>query len=261
MLPRRELLEGSRDPAALGAVLDAADSALRTWEPCWTGFLDPAVRDDALERLTPLAELLLHAEGGFPGAERQRLLLLRRESGLDPQTLPADLGGLEISGNFLFDPIEPADLRQGLLSLGAAPEAIGDLWVRGDRGGQGVLTGAEASALDGRSGRVRSVDVQLQARTIATLQCPLRRQPRRWSSVEASCRLDAVASAGFGMSRTRMNELIRSGQVRVNWSASTSPSRELAAGDRVQMAGRGELAVLTISPTKRQRWRIELERH
>jgi photosystem II S4 domain protein len=241
-------------------VLATAETALRTWQPCWTGFLEAGAREEAVERLGSLAELELRGEGGFPGAERQRLLMLRRESGLDPQTLPVDLGGLEISGNFLFDPIEPADLRQGLLSLGAAAEAIGDLWVRGDRGGQGVLSGAAVRALDGRRGRVRSVDVQLQARPIDALQCPLRRQPRRWSSVEASCRLDAVASAGFGVSRTRMNELIRSGQVRVNWDAITSPSRELAAGDRVQMAGRGELAVLTISPTKRQRWRVELER-
>jgi photosystem II S4 domain protein len=261
MLPRGELLEGSHHPAALGTVLDAADTALHTWEPCWTGFLDPAVREEALQRLEPLADLEVHGDGGFPGAERQCLLLQRRQSELEQQAPAADLAGLEISGNFLFDPAEPADLRQALLSLGTAPETIGDLWMRGDRGGQGVLSSAAAQSLDGRQGRVRSVEVQLQARGIDTLQFPARRQPRRWHSVEASCRLDAVASAGFGVSRTRMAELIRSGQVRVNWGVITRSSRELAPGDRVQMSGRGELAVLTVQPTKRQRWRIELERH
>jgi photosystem II S4 domain protein len=260
MLPRRQLLEGSRHPAALEVVLDAAETALRTWEPHWTGFLDGPVREEAVERLSGLAELQLHAEGGFPGAERQRLLLLRRDAGLDPLAVPADLGGLEISGNFLFDPAEPPDLRQALLHLGAAPETIGDLWMRGDRGGQGVLSGEAARALDGRQGQVRSVEVRLQARPLEELQLPARRQPRRWHTVEASCRLDAVASAGFGLSRARLAELIRSGQVRVNWCATTSPSRELSAGDRVQLAGRGEVAVLAINPTKRQRWRIDLER-
>lgn len=260
MLPRRDLLAGSRHPAVLSAVLDAADTALRTWEPCWTGFLDPAAREEAMERLAPLAELQLHGEGGFPGAERQRLLLLRRESGVDPRAMPVDLGGLEISGNFLFDPAEPADLRQALLDLGATPESIGDLWMRGDRGGQGVLTSNAARGLAGRQGRVRSVDVQLQARALGELQPPVRRQPRRWHTVEASSRLDAVASAGFGISRTRMAELIRAGDVRVNWAVISTPSRELEAGERVQIAGRGELVVMAISPTKRQRWRIELER-
>ncbi|MFO8238573.1 MAG: photosystem II S4 domain protein [Prochlorococcaceae cyanobacterium] len=262
MLPRGELLEGSRDPSALARVLDAADTALRTWEPCWTGFLNPAVREEALQRLQPLAELEIHSDGGFAGAERQCLLLQRRqgEGDLEGQIPAADLAGLEISGNFLFDPAEPADLRQALVNLGTAAEAIGDLWMRGDRGGQGVLSGPTARSLGGRQGLVRSVEVQLQTRAIDTLQVPVRRQPRRWHSVEASCRLDAVASAGFGVSRTRMAELIRSGQVRVNWGVISRSSRELAAGDRVQMAGRGELAVLSIQPTKRQRWRIELER-
>jgi photosystem II S4 domain protein len=172
----------------------------------------------------------------------------------------ADLAGLEISGNFLFDPADAADLRQALLNLGTAPEAIGDLWMRGDRGGQGVVSGVAARWLEGRQGLVRSVEVQLQARAIDTLQTPMRRQPRRWHSVEASCRLDAVASAGFGVSRARMAELIRDGQVRVNWAVSSRSSRELSVGDRVHMAGRGELTVLSIQLTKRQRWRIELER-
>jgi photosystem II S4 domain protein len=262
MPPRADWLEGSRDPAALASVLDAADTALRTWEPCWTGFLDPAVREEALERLEPLADLELHSDGGFAGAERQCLLLQRRRSEGEREQPPAaaDLAGLEISGNFLFDPAEAADLRQALHTLGTAPAAIGDLWMRGDRGGQGVVTGAAARSLDGRQGLVRSVEVQLQARAIDTLQVPVRRQPRRWHCVEASCRLDAVASAGFGVSRTRMAALIRSGQVRVNWGVISRSSRELAAGDRVQMAGRGELAVLDVQPTKRQRWRIELER-
>jgi photosystem II S4 domain protein len=260
MLPRRQLLEDSRHPAVLPGVLDAAETALRTWEPCWTGFIEPAAREEASERLAPLAELSMHAEGGFPGAERRRLLLLRRDAGLQAEAIPPGLLGLEISGNFLFDPAEPADLRQALLTLGAAPKSIGDLWVRGDRGGQGVLTKEAAQALDGRQGQVRSVAVRLQARPLEELQPPTRRQPWRGHTVEASCRLDALASAGFGLSRARMAELIRTGQVRVNWAVTTSPSRELSAGDRVQLSGRGEVAVLAISPTKRQRWRIDLER-
>lgn len=260
MLPRGQLLADSRHPAVLETVLEAAETALRTWEPCWTGFIDPPAREEALERLAPLAELSVHAEGGFAGAERRRLLLLRREAGLQAQAVAADLVGLEISGNFLFDPAEPADLRQALLDLGAAADSIGDLWMRGDRGGQGVVTAEAARALDGRQGRVRSVEVHLQARPLEQLQLPARRQPRRWHTVEASCRLDALASAGFGLSRARMAELIRSGQVRVNWTVTTSASRELSSGDRVQLSGRGEVAVLAINPTKRQRWRVDLER-
>ncbi len=57
MLPRRELLDGSRWPEALAAVLERAETCLRTWEPVWSDFLDGGVREEALERLASLAEL------------------------------------------------------------------------------------------------------------------------------------------------------------------------------------------------------------
>jgi len=110
-------------------------------------------------------------------------------------------------------------------------------------------------------GQVRTVPVTLTARPIAELQLPARRAVRRLTSVEASLRLDAVASAGFGISRSRMAELIRQGSVRLNWQPISSPSRLLAVGDRVQLEGRGELRLETITATKRERWRIELVRY
>lgn len=45
---------------------------------------------------------------------------------------------------------------------------------------------------------------------------------RQVSSVEASLRLDSVASAGMGMSRSKMSEAIKSGSVLVNWKEATS---------------------------------------
>lgn len=260
MLPRRELLAGSLHPKELEAVISAADEALRTWEPVWTDFLEAKVREEAEERLGDLSELSLTSHGGYPGAERQRLLLQRREATLEPNAIPQALMGLEISGNFLFDPAERNDFRVGLLGVGAQAGALGDLWLRGDRGAQAVLTADQAAALDGQHTSVRTVEVLLEARPLDQLQLPAVRQPRRFHTVEASLRLDAVASAGFGISRSRMAELIRQGSVRLNWQPLSSPSRLLVEGDRVQLEGRGELRLDSVTATKRERWRIELVR-
>jgi photosystem II S4 domain protein len=260
MLPQRDLLEGSQHPQELAAVVAAADQALRTWEPVWTGFIDGAVREEAMERLGTLAELSLTSTGGYPGAERQRLLLQRSEAAMDLEDGAAGLMGLEISGNFLFDPAERTDFRAGLLALGPPEDVLGDIWMRGDRGAQAVVTAEQAAALDGRTTSVRTVEVQLEARPLDQLQLPAQRQPRRFQTVEASLRLDAVASAGFGISRNRTAELIRQGSVRINWQPITSPSRLLVAGDRVQLEGRGELRLEAVQATKRDRWRIALVR-
>ncbi|MFQ6538358.1 MULTISPECIES: photosystem II S4 domain protein [Aphanothece] len=270
MLPRRELLEGSRNPSALEPVIAAAEQALRTWEPQWTGFLEGAVREEAEQRLGQLAELELHAEGGYPGAERCRLLLRRRDAGLDPAQLPITLTGLDIRGNFLFDPCQPDDFRAALAASGLPEAAIGDVWVRGDRGAQAIVDAAAAAPLSEAplseaqspvaQSLVRGVEVTVETVPLEQLQLPVRRQPRRFHTVEASLRLDAVASAGFGLSRSRMAELIRAGEVRVNWVPVTGASRELACGDRIHLAGRGELLLETVSPTKRERWRLGLMR-
>jgi len=261
MLPRQELLEGSRHREALETILDTAEQALRSWTPCWSGFIDGAVREDAEARLATLAELTVQSEGGHPGAERRRLLLQRPEAPIHPAELPDELLGLEISGNFLFDPSTVLDFRQGLLATaGVNPADLGDLWLRGDRGAQAIATSSCAQALDGLTAQVRSVEVQLLVRPIAALQCPAARQPRRFQSVEASLRLDAVASAGFGISRSRMAELIRQGELKINWTVVTSASREIAAGDRVQWSGRGELLIEEVCLTKRDRWRLQLAR-
>ena len=259
MLPRDELLQGCPQPQALEALIERAERALRTWEPQWSGFVGAELRELAEARLGALSDLRLSAAGGWPQAERCRLLLQRAE--LQQEQPPAPpLCGLVVSGNFLFDPAEPADVRQGLQAAGVEPEALGDIWMRGDRGAQAVLASEGAERWQGAEAQVRSVPVQLELMPLEQLQWPAVRSPRQLSTVEASLRLDAVASAGLGLSRNRMNELIRSGAVRVNWQVVTSPSRELRCGDRVRLESRGELEVVDIQPTKRDRWRLVLQR-
>jgi photosystem II S4 domain protein len=259
MLPHAALLKSCRHPAALEALLALADQALRTWEPHWSGFLAAEVREEAEAVLGGLSELRLSSDGGYPGAERRRLKLERAEAAETPES-GAELAGLEIAGNFLFDPAEADDIRQALQAVGAEADDLGDAWIRGDRGGQAIASAALARRLDGGEALVRTVPVRLEARPIAALQLPAARTPRRLSSVEASRRIDAVASAGFGLSRSRMAALIRQGAVRIDWQPVSSPSRELAVGERVQLQGRGELEILSIEPTKRERLRIVMER-
>lgn len=261
MLPREELLQSCRQPEAMAPLIGLAEQALRTWEPVWSGFLAADLREEAEGLLAGLSELCLDAEGGWPQAERRCLLLRRSEldqAGEPPP--PPPLTGLIVSGNFLFDPAEPADVRSGLLEAGARDDELGDIWMRGDRGAQLVLQPEAAARLDGTTARVRSVEVRLERADLERLQLPSSRSPRELTSVEASKRLDAVASAGFGLSRNRMAELIRSGGVRVNWQPITSPSRELGRGDRVRIDGRGELEILEVEPTKRERWRLRMRR-
>ena len=238
-------------------LIDQAETVLRTWQPSWSPFLSGPELEDS-RRLESLTELRLVRDGGRPGTERCRLQLSRSDQELQPELTP--ISGLRLEGNFLFDRAEPEDMRQALIDLGVTADGIGDLWLRGDRGAQAVCTPDAADHLNGQTGRVREVTLTLEAVSIDSLQWPAQRLPKRFISVEASRRLDAIASAGFGLSRSKVTRQIREGRLRLNWHPVRQASRDLNVGDRLQLQDRGSVEVLNLELTKRYRWRVEMLR-
>jgi len=259
MLPTRELLAGASHPEALSQVLQLADVCVRTFQPQWSGFLGAPEREECFARLAPLVEFKLSSSGGFPQAERQRLLLERSQAHLEESAAAAPLKLLEISGNFLFDPAEAIDFRQALLEQGIEAKDLGDALVRGDRGALVVVSLEAASSLIGKPLQVRTIACLVAETSWERLPNQLPKE-KQLTTVEASLRLDAVASAGFAISRNRMADLIRQGKVRINWKVITNPSRELKLEERVQLEGRGELRLAGAMLTKRERWRLSLVR-
>ncbi len=257
MLPREDLLAGAQDPDGLLVLIELAEQVLRTWQPAWSPFLSAPLREETLARLGSLSELAWVSDGGYPGAERQRLLCHRRD---DTPDSAAPLQGVLIEGNFLFDPLSPADLREALQAMGMAQNSLGDVWVRGDRGGQGICTPSAAEFIHGRVGAVRDVEIRCELLQLDQLQPPVQRSIRTMQTVEASCRLDAIASAGFGLSRAKIVAHVKAGRLRLNWGNVRQPSREVSVGDRLQLQDRGCVEVLSLTRTKRERWRVELRR-
>lgn len=238
-------------------LIDQAEEVLRTWQPSWSSFLSGPELEDA-RRLEALTELRLIRDGGRPGTERCRVQLSRSDQELQQE--PAPISGLRLEGNFLFDRAEPQDMRKALIDLGVRADGLGDLWLRGDRGAQAVCTPEAANHLNGLTGQVRDVTLSVEAVSIDCLQWPAQRLPKRFTSVEASCRLDAIASAGFGLSRSKVIRQIREGRLRLNWNRVRQASRELKIGDRLQLQDRGSVEVLNLELTKRDRWRVEMLR-
>lgn len=256
-LPRDQLLNGALHPERMAQLLDQAEETLRTWQPSWSPFLSGPELEEA-RRLEDLSELRLVRDGGRADAERCRLQLSRSDQ--ESPATPAPMAGLRLEGNFLFDRAEPDDMRQALIELGATAESIGDLWLRGDRGAQAVCTPEAATLLNGQTGQVRDVPLLVEAVTLEELQWPAQRSPKTFHSVEASCRLDAIASAGFGLSRAKVTRQIREGRLRLNWQPVRQASRDLKVGDCLQLQDRGSVEVLSLQLTKRDRWRVEMLR-
>jgi photosystem II S4 domain protein len=159
----------------------------------------------------------------------------------------------------LFDPASHRDFLGAMLGTGIERHQIGDIIILGDRGAQAIVANHLVDYLEMHLNQVRTVPVKTKAMDLSQLQI---RPPQQKEIVttEASLRLDALASAGFSMSRSKMVDLITGEEVRVNWQAVTSPSHQLQTGDIVTVQGRGRLTIGEITVTKKERYRVHLLR-
>ncbi len=258
MLPREDLLKGVENREEVARVIDQAEQAIRTWEIVLTDFLSPPVMFEAQEIFSKLTDIELLAWGGYPQAERQRLGIARSEIPLE--TSQIELAALDIAGNFLFDTATHRDFLGAILGTGIVREKVGDIIVLGERGAQVIVVPEMVGFLTTSLTQVRSVGVKTRQIDFSELKI---RPPKKkeMTTVEASMRLDAIASAGFGMSRSKMANAISAGDVRINWKDITQASYNVKSGDLISVRGKGRLEVGEVSVTKKQRYRVNLVRY
>ncbi|MBD2096502.1 photosystem II S4 domain protein [Trichocoleus sp. FACHB-591] len=257
MLPREDLLKGIENRDAIARVIDQADQAIKTWEVVCSDFLAPPELADMQQSFGRLTEVQLLPWGGYPQAERQRVAIARAELPLEDTQV--EIAALDIAGNFLFDPATHRDFLGALLGTGIVREKVGDIIVLGERGAQAIVVPDLVEFLELQLNQVRSVPVKTRRIELSELKI---REPKKkeLTTVEASLRLDAIASAGFGMSRSKMVDLIDGGDVRVNWKEISSASHQLKTGDLVAIRGKGRLEVGEVAVTKKDRYRVQLTR-
>ena len=82
------------------------------------------------------------------------------------------------------------------------------------------------------------------------------------NSVEASLRLDAIGSAGMGMSRSKVAKMVKSGNgdVLLNGKPVKSASASIKEGDTVTIRGKGLVEIRGIEITAKGRYRIAMTR-
>ncbi|MEA5539655.1 photosystem II S4 domain protein [Limnoraphis robusta Tam1] len=258
MLPREELLKSVENRDCIARVIDQAEQAIKTWEITYTDFLSPPELAEAKRIFSRLTEVQLVTGGGYPQAERQRIAIARAEIPLDESSVAVE--AIDISGNFLFDTATHRDFLGSMLGTGIVREKTGDIIVLGERGAQAVVVPELVEFLEMNLKQVRSVPVKTQRIELSELKI---RPPQKkeLTTVEASMRLDAVASAGFGMSRSKMVSLIDGGDVRVNWKDISQASYQVKSGDLIAIRGKGRLEVGEVAVTKKERYRVQLTRY
>jgi photosystem II S4 domain protein len=280
--------------------VDLAERAAERWNVSASSFLSPPAARDALAAIrqslgdgdgAPAAI----AWGGYAQAERCRVVVGPRDV-LVPSALVVAAGSngaaagageqqgggeqqqgeerhhataalneaavvaaASISGNFLFDPATHRDFLGAVLGTGISRDKVGDIVAVTERGAVVFIDPLLVEHLQQALTSVRTVPVTVSATSIDDLRLP---PPRvaTLKSVEASLRLDAIASAGFRVSRAKMADLIKQGDVKLEWRRATKASVEVKQGDTISVAGKGRLEVAVVTATKNGRFAVEMVR-
>ncbi len=256
MLPR-DLVNGLEHQEVITRLLDLGDRALQTWEVVCSDFLSPPELIEAQKVFKKFTEVGFVANGGYAQAERCRVAIAHADLALDPEMV--SLAVVDISGNFLFDPASHRDFLGAILGAGIERQKVGDLILHGEKGAQAIVVPELVEYLTFSLTQVRTVPVKTRSQDLANLKIRAA-QTKEIATVEASLRLDAIASAGFGISRSKMVDFIDKDDVRVNWKSVTQPSYQLKSGDLVALSGKGRLAIGEIMITKKNRYRVLLTR-
>ena len=114
--------------------------------------------------------------------------------------------------------------------------------------------------LNEKSFYLRDVKVKIKIVGLEELKIPVGRLKKLINTVEASTRLDAIASAGFRISRTKILERIENGMLKLNGKTIKKGTSSLKVGDKLQLDNKGFIEILDLEITKRERWKIKLLR-
>jgi len=262
MIDLKEIIFNSNYKKETEELINIANLAYKHWETYWTGFNSTYVCEEILKDFENLNDFKFFIYGGFSSSQRSRIACFRGDNIPEEDVLKSNFPaqGIKIIGNFLFDNATQDDFRSLLIKNGVNQIKIGDIWTIGDRGAQGIIDNSDIEHLDEKIFYLRDVKVNVNVVGIDELQIPFKRSKKLVNTVEASTRLDAIASAGFRVSRTKIIERIENGMLRLNGSKVNKPTINLKIGDKLELENKGFIEILNLEITKRERWKVKLLR-
>ncbi|HHW15485.1 MAG TPA: photosystem II S4 domain protein [Firmicutes bacterium] len=251
------LLATEEERAEARRLLALIGEAEATGAPQWSEFLDPAAQTRAGLLLQRSPGLAYDLAGGYAAAERRRLVL--RPRSLRAEEAPPHIAAVRLEGDFPEAPSRQ-DLLGAVLRLGIKAGKVGDV-VPDAAGGTVFLVEELAPTVEERLLEVAGIPVTAREVAPEEVAAPAERKKEVRATV-AGLRLDAVAAAGFGTSRTQMSREIKGLRVRLNWRPAADPDAEVKVGDVIALRGRGRLVVAEITgTTKKGRLGVRLERY
>lgn len=259
-MDRKELLERVQSPddrKFIARVLDKITLVLKNHETVVTDFYDP-YQQNLISPVLRLPGISFIWAGGYETAERRRLVI--GPEYLDMQEADRQLVPLSVTGNLKYQNLSHRDFLGSILALGIKREKVGDIIVTG-QGCHVIVDEGIADYIVNNLSKISRVRVKAERVDPQSVDAPAE-NTKDINTTVSSLRLDALAAAGYGVSRTKMAGDIAAEKVKVNWNVVNDPSVNLKEGDIISVRGRGRVKVETVKgETKKGRVSVLLRRY
>ncbi len=245
------------DEQLAAKLLDLAEGANKSRKYRVSEFLDPHAYNVAEIIAANFENIKLAADGGFANAERVKVAFVAEDFFGQPDFGMAYF--LAAWDKRYYD-LSHRDILGAFMGTGCKREALGDI-VFVPEGAQLVVEKSLMNYLTGNLTQIGAAPVTLKELAREEL-LQKEEKVKLINATVADLRLDAVAAAGYGVSRSRMADEIKSLNVKVNWKEAKKAAQPVNAGDVISFRGRGRVEVEEIrGTTKKGRISVTLKRY
>ena len=249
--------KGSEAEESVVRMVDLAYQSLKNRKYKLTGFLSPFEQEVAGTVANSIGDINVDFDGGYVGAERQRVAFCHKEFAGTPAF---EIAVIKAEWNGEFARLSHRDVLGSILSLGIERECVGDI----------IATKESAKILvDKKMTDYFTTNLTqiggTKVKTVIDELTSIAAKEERFKEIRAtvaSLRVDSIAAAGFGMSRSKAAADIAADKVKLNWQSVKNASQSIKEGDILSMRGRGRLEVTEIRGfTKKGRTGVLLKRY
>ena len=260
-------------------IISKAEKALKSWSTERTTFLDPLEIKAIIEGFNGLLDVKLSFAGGYSQSVRKLCFIDRNDDYIEldndntnddddnntkslvnlneyTDNIEQHIAAINIDGNFLFDKATQDDFQTSIMATGVSRYQIGDIiLLPQDRGAQVIITADATFNIITSLKQVRSIPVVVSEIELINIS----KRPAQFKQIvciEASTRLDAVASAVFGISRSKLVKLVDNNNVMVNWKVNNNSAYPLKIGEEIALKDGGKIFIENIEATAKGRFRI-----
>ncbi len=221
-----------------------------------TDFLDPRQQKLAEDILGVNKSICYDFQGGIPESERAICLIYDENYEISEEDIPITI--LSVTWNKSSRKLSHRDFLGSILGCGIKREKVGDIILDDDSAYVACMSDISRYLLYNLN-KVGSVAV-----SVSETKEPHRKEEKVKviASTVASLRLDSIIATGYGVSRAKAVETVKSGKVKVNWEDTESASREMKQGDVVSLRGKGRIVLEEVAgTTKKDRVRITIKKY